>query len=153
MNYSEIGEINLGILDSEEETKLFDKIKELCCNDINVAIKKTNENIYYISVPICIPTSTYYIDPFVNVHPDISYKKYYFDDLCVHDPKDITYIRFDKNKNKFISNIETLNCSHEQIQFDPSTFEIIPLDVTGKPIEVQIEFVKNHILCKDMIFI
>jgi hypothetical protein len=42
MEYNQIGEINLGVLDSEEQTKLFDKIKELSRNDINAGIKKTN---------------------------------------------------------------------------------------------------------------
>jgi hypothetical protein len=148
MEYNQIGEINLGVLDSEEQTKLFDKIKELSRNDINAGIKKTNENMYYISIPISVPSGANYKDPFVYVEPTVSEKKYYFDDLTVYDQKDITYIYFDKNQNKFISNIQFNNCSTELINFDPSLFEIIPLDVSGKTLENQIEFTKNHILKK-----
>ena len=137
----------------EEQTKLFDKIKELARNDINVAIKKTNENMYYISVPISVPTGANYTDPFVYVEPMISDKKYYFDDLSAYEQKDITYIKFDKDQNKFISNVQLSNCSCESFEFDPYLYEIIPLDVTGKPIEIQIEFTKNHIFGEDMIFI
>jgi len=72
MEYKQIGEINLGVLDLEEQTKLFDKIKELARNGIDAAIKKTNENMYYISVPIYVPTGANYKDPYVYVEPSFA---------------------------------------------------------------------------------
>ena len=78
MEYNQYGDIVLGDCDEQTLTNLIEYIKQKCIDGIKIYLKITNENKYYLSVPICIGSLLDNYDPYIYLHPSISQYYYYF---------------------------------------------------------------------------
>ncbi len=156
MNYTHIGDINLGTLNEEEETLLLDILKNISKQGIRALVKKYC-NHTYLSVPISIPSmnkniSLYTQDPYIYLHPDIPFgnKQFYFEDMTVPEPNAATIIRYDVLIDKIIS---TNNTSILTNQDDNCLYEIFPIDVCSKDLDEKLNITKSYLLYSDVIFI
>ena len=155
MEYTHIGDINLGTLNEEEETMLFDILKNICKQGIRALVKKYC-NHTYLSVPISIPCmnnqiSVYEQDPYIYLHPDIPFgnKKFYFEDMTAPGPNAITFITYDMKIDKIITNNTDILINEE----DNCLYEIFPLDTSSNDLEEKINITKSYLLYSDVIFI
>ncbi len=130
MEYNHTGDIKLGDC-SDTEQSLFDYLKTgpFC-------LKKTELNEYYLSVPICIGSLVIPDDFFIYTkHID---ETFYFADLYV--PQQITCIKYDFDKNIFVSN---QGCD---FKVDPFLYEILPYKGYIEETETeQIQFIKKKL--------
>jgi hypothetical protein len=156
MEYTHMGDINLGTLNEEEEIMLLDILKTICKQGIRALIKKFINNTY-LSVPISIPCmnnqiSVYDQDLCIYLHPNIPFgnKQFYYEDMTVPELNTITFITYDIQIDKIITNNTTnLTYDHE----DNCLYEIFPVDTFSKDLQEKLSITKSYLLYSDVIFI
>ena len=123
MEYNQYGDIVLGDCDEQMLSDIIEYIKQKCIDGIQIYLKITNENKYYLSVPICIGSLLDNYDPYIYPHPSISQYYYYFIDVDC--PLQLNCLTYSVEKQSFLSTDDREGCiKDDTIQLCESVYEI-----------------------------
>ena len=145
MKYDCFGDIKLGLCDDSEKELLYQYIE----SHKDVYIKKTEEDEYYLCVPICIGSNLDNYDSNIYIDPTICNQFFYFVDLCI--PENIAFINYDEKNLEYISNIDIEGCLQKEelffneIQYEKALYEILPCKIDLDESE-QIKYIKELLL-------